>query len=790
MSLAHPAWNASQVLATPAATLLAAAGERARALHGPVITYSRKMFAPLTMLCRDFCGYCTFSRPPRASTPPYMDMDAVVKLARDGHKQGCTELLFTLGDKPELRFEVARQWLQAHGHASTFDYLLAACREVNRNSTLLPHVNAGILTADELAALREHSVSMGLMLESTSDRLMLKGGAHYRSPDKQPVLRLAMLRDAGRLRIPTTTGILIGIGETREERLQALAAIRALHDEFGHIQEVIVQNFRAKDNTPMRDWAEPSHAEHLWTIAAARLMLPAGIAVQAPPNLTAGSEVLDLLDAGVSDLGGISPVTIDYVNPEAAWPQLPVLARELEEADFTLAQRLPVYPAYARDAATWIAPALLGRVMLRSDVSGLAREGEWRPGDVACAQPPLGSAPVHAAERPSADVRDLVARAVAGQRLHEDEVARLFEARGADYRHIVRSADEVRQRVSGDVARYVVNRNINYTNVCGYKCSFCAFSKRTGGERKVDGPYNLAYAEVAGMAAEAWQRGATEVCMQGGIHPSFDGNTYIGLLRAVKAAVPDMHVHAFSPLEIWHGAQTLGISHRELLRELKSHGLGSLPGTAAEILDDEVRAIICPDKVNTSEWLSVIEDAHREGIATTATIMFGHVDRAIHWARHILAVRDVQQRTGGFTEFVPLPFVPMNTPMFKRHVSRGGPTWRENILMYAVSRLVLNPLIPNIQTSWVKLGPAGMRETMAAGVNDFGGILMNESISRAAGADWGQEMTLGQLQAIAEATGRRLQQRTTLYQPVTQARPIVPADLPMQYPHKQEILQA
>lgn len=789
MSLAHPEWSASRVLGTPATELVTQAGARARTLHGFTVTYSRKAFAPLTMLCRDFCGYCTFSRPQRASTPPFMDLEAVVQLARQGQKQGCTELLFTLGDKPEARFEVARNWLRARGHASTVDYLLASAHEVTRQSTLLPHINAGILSREQMAALREHSVSMGLMLESTSERLMSKGGAHYRSPDKAPATRLAMLRVAGELRIPMTTGVLIGIGETREERLDALAAIRALHEEFGHIQEVIVQNFRAKDNTPMRGNAEPSHAEHLWTIAAARLMLPGDVAVQAPPNLTAGPEMLNLLDAGVSDLGGISPVTIDYVNPEAAWPQLGVLERELSDADFTLVQRLPAYPAYVRDAATWIAPSLLGRVMLRSDATGHAREADWRPGDVTCVQPAVGSAPAHAAERTSAPVRDLVARAVSGQRLEAADVVTLFEARGADYRHIVRAADELRQRVSGDVARYVVNRNINYTNVCGYKCSFCAFSKRTGGERKVDGPYNLAYAEVAAMAVEAWERGATEVCMQGGIHPSFDGNTYIGLLKAVKAAVPAMHVHAFSPLEIWHGAETLGVSRRELLRELRLHGLGSLPGTAAEVLDDEVRAIICPDKINTAQWLSVVEQAHHEGIATTSTIMFGHVDRPIHWARHLLALRDLQQRTGGVTEFVPLPFVPMNTPMFKRHASRGGPTWRETVLMYAVSRLVLHPLITNIQTSWVKLGPAGLQETMAAGVNDFGGVLMNESISRAAGADWGQEMTVEQLAAIARATGRQLQQRTTLYQPVIIERPIVPARQPMQYP-SQEMLQA
>lgn len=788
MSPSLSPWTSLQVLAAPGTELIAQGGARARALRQQVVTYSRKVFAPLTMLCRDYCGYCTFSRPPRAGTPAFMDLEQVVRLARQGQEQGCTELLFTLGDKPELRFAAARDWLSARGHGSTADYLLTAAREVTRQTTLLPHINAGILTREQMAALRECSVSMGLMLESTSERLMLKGGAHYRSPDKAPALRLAMLREAGELRIPMTTGLLIGIGETREERLTALAEIARLHDAHGHIQEVIIQNFRAKDNTPMREHPEPSHAEHLWTIAAARLMLPGDVAVQAPPNLTAGHELLDLLDAGVTDLGGISPVTIDHVNPEAAWPQIPRLERELAEADFTLVQRLPVYPDFARDATRWVAPGLVGRVMLRSDSTGHARESAWRPGDVRCAQPTLDSAPVHAAERVSEAVRERVRRCEVGERLSEADLVTLFEARGADYRHIVRAADALRQRVSGDVARYVVNRNINYTNVCGYKCSFCAFSKRTGGERKVDGPYNLAFAEVAAMAREAWDRGATEVCMQGGIHPSFDGNTYLGLLQAVKAEVPDLHVHAFSPLEIWHGAQTLSIPRRELLRELRLRGLGSLPGTAAEVLDDEVRTIICPDKLNTREWLSVIEDAHREGIATTATIMFGHVDRPVHWARHLLAIRDLQERTGGFTEFVPLPFVPMNTPMFKRHASRGGPTWRETVLMYAISRLALHPLIPNIQTSWVKLGPAALQETMAAGVNDFGGVLMNESISRAAGADWGQEMTVDQLAAIARATGRQLQQRTTLYRPVTSPRPIVPAT---RSTHSiQEILQA
>ncbi|MGE0798684.1 MAG: 5-amino-6-(D-ribitylamino)uracil--L-tyrosine 4-hydroxyphenyl transferase CofH [Lautropia sp.] len=770
--------NIEWLLEADGRTVVSAGGERARALHGSAVSFSRKVFAPLTQLCRDFCGYCTFSRRPRAGTAPYMAPADVVALARAGAAQACTELLFTLGDRPEDRFAVAREWLTGHGFASTVDYLHDRCRAVLASSTLLPHVNAGILSRDQMARLREVSVSMGLMLESTSPRLLAKGGAHYRSPDKDPAVRLRMLEEAGELRIPMTTGILIGIGETRLERLQALVAIANLHRRHGHIQEVIVQNFRGKPNTPMRAHPEPSHADHLWTIAAARLLLPDDVAVQAPPNLVQG-EVVDLVGAGANDLGGISPVTIDHVNPEAAWPRIASLAATLETAGYALVPRLPVYPAWVRAAAQWIDPGLHGRTLRAADATGHGRESDWRPGDTRAAQPPLAAVPVRAGEQPAPDVRAAVARASAGERLDVADIVRLFEARGADYRHVVRSADALRASTCGDLVRYVVNRNINYTNICGYKCSFCGFSKRSGGERQVDGPYNLGFEQVAALASEARRRGATEVCMQGGIHPSFDGNTYLGLLDAVKAAEPALHVHAFSPLEVAHGAATLGVPVAEFLAELKRRGLGSLPGTAAEVLDDAVRAIICPDKIDTATWLAVIAAAHEAGIPTTSTIMFGHVDAPVHWARHLLALRDLQARTHGFTEFVPLPFVPMNTPMFKRHASRNGPTWRETVLMYAVSRLVLHPLIPNIQTSWVKLGPAGIAATLGAGVNDLGGVLMSESISRAAGSDWGQEMTAEQLGDIARAAGRRIEERTTLYQPVERPAPLsCPSRLP------------
>jgi len=753
-----------ELLSTPLGDMARRAGAMARLAWGDTVTYSPKVFIPLTKLCRDLCGYCTFSRDHSVEREkPYMDIEEVLAVAKAGEAAGCHEALFTLGDKPELRYPRAAEWLASRGHASTVDYLVHACREVATKTSLLPHVNAGVLTREELAALREVSVSMGLMLEVNAPRFMEKGMPHYRSPDKAPALRMRMLEEAGELAIPITTGLLIGIGETREERLETLHDIRRLHEAHGHIQEVIVQNFCPKAGTPMQAAPATPLDEQLWTIAAARHILPADIAIQSPPNLRP-EEIAQLIAAGINDLGGISPVTADHVNPEAAWPQISALRGQLAEAGFTLTPRLPVYPTYVRERAKWVAATHHRKLLMPADGFGLAREDRWFAGGAKVAPPgvPMQAPAVHT----PTETGYIVSIAESGQRLSESQVARLFEARGNDHARVVHAADRMRQAHAGDVVRHVINRNINYTNICAYRCSFCAFSKRTGGNKPTESPYNLDAAEVVQRAREAVAQGGTEVCMQGGIHPSYDGNTYLGLLSALKAELPHLHVHAFSPLEVLHGATTLGVSTADFLQELKRRGLGSLPGTAAEILSDDVRSIICPDKVTTAEWLRIIGEAHKAGLPTTSTIMFGHVDSYAHWAKHILSLRDLQQETGGITEFVPLPFVHTNSPIYKRGQSRRGPTWRETVLMYAVSRLALSPLIPNIQTSWVKLGPVGAQHTLLAGANDFGGVLMNESISRAAGAEWGQGVTSDQIGGLLAEIGRVSEQRTTLYQRV------------------------
>ena len=752
------------LLSIDAAVLARRGGAIARLEWGDTITYSPKVFIPLTKLCRDLCGYCTFSRDHSvARETPYMELKEVLAVAKAGDAAGCHEALFTLGDKPELRYRHAADWLEARGYRTTIDYLIAACREVATKTSLLPHVNAGVLSRDELAALREVSVSMGLMLEVNSPRLMQKGMPHYRSPDKDPQVRMQMLRDAGELSIPITTGLLVGIGETHEERLETLRDIRALHDEFGHVQEVIVQNFCPKIGTPMQATPAATLEEQLWTIAAARHILQPDISIQSPPNLRPG-HVQSLIAAGINDLGGISPVTADHVNPEAAWPQIDALRRALDASGFVLAARLPVYPTYVRQHAKWIDPAHQRKLLMPSDGFGLAREDRWFAGSSKVAPPAV---PTHApAVHTPTEIGHIVSVAQSGQRLSANQVAMLFQARGNDYARVVNAADLMRKEHAGDVVRHVINRNINYTNICAYRCSFCAFSKRTGGNKPTETPYNIGAAEVVQRAREAVAQGGTEVCMQGGIHPAYNGNTYLGLVSALKAALPELHVHAFSPLEVLHGATTLNVSTAEFLQELKRQGLGSLPGTAAEILSDDVRQIICPDKVTTAEWLRIVGEAHRAGLPTTSTIMFGHVEDYRHWAKHILAIRDLQAETGGITEFVPLPFVHVNSPIYKRGQSRRGPTWRETVLMYSVSRLVLSPLISNIQTSWVKLGPQGAQRTMLAGANDFGGVLMNESISRAAGAEWGQGVTASQIETLLHEIGRVSEQRTTLYQRV------------------------
>jgi FO synthase len=753
-----------RLLRSPLDALMTEAAALRDVGHGRLMSYSRKVFVPLTQLCRDVCHYCTFAQRPRAGRPAYLSAEQVLTIAHAGAAAGCTEALFTLGDKPELRYGAARDALSALGHATTVEYLHAMCDLVLRETGLLPHVNPGIMTRDEIAALRTVSASQGIMLESSSARLCEPGGVHYGSPDKRPEVRLAMLRDAGELAVPFTTGILIGIGETREERIESLIAIRDLHRRYGHIQEVIVQNFRAKQGTKRERAPEPDLDDLLWSIAAARLILGPGMNVQAPPNLSPGVYE-KLVAAGINDWGGVSPVTPDHVNPEAPWPEIEKLARRTAAVGKVLVQRLPVYQSYALTPDRWLAPAIATRVRRAIDADGLARDDDWSPGLTAA--PPVRAALLTAVD-PA--VTDAIDRARAGERLGEAAIVHLFGARDADYDAVTRAADDLRREVSGETIRYAVNRNINYTNICYYRCKFCAFSKGKTHEALRGAPYDLALEEIVRRAEEAWARGATEVCLQGGIHPDYTGETYLGICRAIKAAVPGMHIHAFSPLEVTQGAATLGLSLSEFLAQLKDAGLGTLPGTAAEILDDEVRAIICPDKVNTAQWLAVARAAHALGLRTTSTVMYGHIERPHSWARHLLALRDLQAETGGFTEFVPLPFVHMEAPMYLRGMARRGPSFREAVLMHAVARLALHPLIPNIQTSWVKMGPEGAARCLQAGANDLGGTLMNESISRAAGTEHGQEFPPAAMEALIRSIGRVPQQRDTLYRAVPEDR--------------------
>ena len=766
--------NAAWLLSAPLPELLAAASALRDAGHGRVQSWSRKVFLPLTHLCRNLCQYCTFTQPPKPGENAYMTRDEVLAVARAGQAAGCTEALFTLGDKPELRFAAAREELARLGHASTLSYLAEMAALVRDETGLLPHINAGVMTREEMAMLRRVSVSQGLMLESVSDRLCHKGGAHYRSPDKEPAARIETIRLAGELRVPFTTGILIGIGETRAERIEALEAIRDLHDGYGHIQEVIVQNFRAKPRTVMADAPEPDMDELLWTIAVARLILGPQMNIQAPPNLSA-ADFPHLMAAGINDWGGVSPVTPDHVNPEAPWPEVERLRMATEAEGRMLVARLPVYPAYAADNDRWQDEAMVRHVLAHTDAFDFAREDLWSPG---VALEPRIARPSTLPVDPC--IAAIVARAMEGDLLDEDAITTLFAARESDMDHVCDAADALREREMGDAITYVVNRNINYTNICVYKCSFCAFSKGDKAEELRGKPYDLDLAEVVRRTREAWDRGGSEVCLQGGIHPHYTGDTYLGLTRAVRAAVPDMHIHAFSPLEIWQGAATLGLPLEDYLRQLKAAGLDTLPGTAAEILDDEVRAIICPDKLTTDQWLEVVETAHRVGFRTTATIMFGHVDTPRHWARHLIRIRDLQRRTGGFTEFVPLPFVHMEAPMALRGQARRGPTFREVRLMHAVARLALHPHIRSIQTSWVKLGAEGVKACLQSGANDLGGTLMNESISRAAGTQHGQEMPPAAMEALIRSIDRTPRQRSTGYGAVSdelRARGMMAADL-------------
>jgi FO synthase len=740
------------------------------------ISYSKKVFIPLTHLCRDVCHYCTFAQTPKKLDSPYMSVEQVLELTREGAAMGCKEALFTLGERPELRYSAARNALAEMGFETTLQYLAHVAEIVHRETGMMPHINAGCMSDEEMLTLRKTSFSMGIMLESASSRLCEKGQPHFGSPDKDPVVRMETIDRAGIHKVPFTSGILIGIGETRLERIESLLTLRRSHLKYGQLQEVIIQNFRAKEGTLMAQSPEPDLNELLWTIAVAKIIFGAEMSIQAPPNLSPG--VLEnLVNAGINDWGGVSPLTPDFVNPEAPWPHLAKLTTESAAAGKILVERLTIYPQYAVDKQQWLDASLHRSLFEVTDSFSQPRTDSWATGSDNA--PPsdivelLATPPNH--RLLGDDLVDIIKRAKLQQTLSEQDIVRLFSARGDEAAYVCQQADQLRQQINGDTVTYAVNRNINYTNICYFKCKFCAFSKGKTHEDLRGKPYDISLEELQRRTVEAWQRGATEVCLQGGIHPDYTGETYLSICRAVKAVVPEMHIHAFSPLEVAQGAQTLGLSLRDFLLQLKDAGLSTLPGTAAEILDDEVRATLCSDKLNSEEWLEVIETAHSVGLKTTATIMYGHIEQPKHWARHLLKIRALQQRTGMMTEFVPLPFVGKEAPMYLRGNSRSGPTFIESVLMHAVARIVLHGLIDNIQTSWVKMGRGGVEACLNAGANDLGGSLMNESITRAAGADVGQEWSPSTMQQVIGEVARTPRQRNTVYGDVSSERVLAAA---------------
>ena len=731
-----------------------------------IITYSPKVFIPLTKLCQDRCGYCTFAEPPARLEAPYMEEEEILSVAKAGRAAGCHEALFTLGERPELRYPYAKEWLSSRGYSSTVEYLVAMSKLVLEETGLLPHANAGALHHDEMLALRDVSASQGMMLESIEPDL----ACHRNSPDKTPERRIATLNSAGELEIPFTTGILVGMGESKHSRVESLFAIAQIHEKYGHIQEVIIQNFLPKSGTAMHKHPPCPEDDFLETVALARILLPKEIHIQAPPNLS--DDFKKLLTVGIDDWGGVSPVTKDYVNPERPWPELEKLKQITESEGFELAPRLTIYPEFASNLKKWVSPQVAFPVMELSDSSGYASsdplapnqefeelsEENWFSGSP-------GSLPdlLTSNGKSSGAINEAVEGIKSGEEANAEILELFLSARGSEVSAVADLADFLRKEAVGDQVTWVANRNINYTNVCTFKCRFCGFSKGPLSLNLRGAPYLLEIEEIASRVAEAARAGATEVCLQGGIHPDFDGNYYIEVAKAVRDAVPGIHIHGFTALEVLEGARRLDEPLESYLRRLMDAGLASLPGTAAEILDDEIRKDLCPDKINTEEWLEVHRTAHKIGLRSNVTMMFGSIEHPRHWVKHLLLCRDLQKETGGFTEFVGLPFVHMASPIYLQQKSRRGPTFRETLLLHAVARIAYNKLIPNIQASWVKIGFDGVRQLLQAGVNDLGGTLIDENISRAAGAQHGQMVKKSDFEDLVAPLGRTLVQRNTLY---------------------------
>lgn len=779
-----------------------------------VITYSPKVFIPLTRLCRDRCHYCTFATTPNHLPAAYLEIAEVIEIAKAGAEKGCLEALFTLGDRPEDRWEVAAEWLSERGYSSTLDYLRACAIAVLEETGLLPHLNPGVMSFEELSRLRPVGASMGMMLETSATRLFSdKGEVHFGSPDKDPAVRFRTIEDAGRLSIPFTTGILVGIGETLRERGDSLLKLAELAKSYGHIQEIIIQNFRAKEDTAMRNSPDADQQEYLAAIAVARIVFGPRMRIQAPPNLSDPSEFALLIAAGIDDWGGVSPVTLDHVNPERPWPEIDLLAQESKASGFELKPRLTIYSNFVNSPEKWIDPKIRSHISALADATGLAKPAiipvgsPWQEsgeslqsigrtdlgdsideqgrtdevrsdfdsiyGDWESVSEKLSQIKSNRSPALQSSFNNSLAKLIDNPRsLTRDEALTLFSADGDELELLVRAADEKRAELVGDEVSYIVNRNINFTNVCYTGCRFCAFA-----QRKTDADsYLLSIDEIKSRVHEAWALGANEVCMQAGIHPDLPGDTYFDVARAVKSAVPEMHIHAFSPMEIFSGSIKMGISYREWLQEAKAAGLGTIPGTAAEILDDEIRWILTKGKLPAKAWLEIVREAHLLGIKSSATMMYGHVDNISHWYDHIITIRNLQDETGGFTEFVPLPFVHYSSPIYLAGIARPGPTIRENRVVHAMARLLLAGSINNIQCSWVKLGLTGADGVLSllnGGVNDIGGTLMEETISRMAGSTNGSMRTVAELEEIAGLVGRPSRPRTTTYGQVSADREAV-----------------
>ena len=737
-------------------SLVEAAYDKKRLYFKNELTYSPKVFIPLTFLCRDVCHYCTFAQTPKKVESPFLSIDQVITIAKKGETNGCYEALFTLGDKPELRYKAARDWLKLNGYKTTNEYLGACAEAVLNETSLIPHLNSGCLIPDEITKLKTVSGSMGLMVESLSTKLTKKGQPHYGSPDKDPLFRIQTLEEAGRQKVPFTTGILIGIGETRLDRLESLYEIAELHKKYNHIQEVIVQNFKPKPNTLMSNSIEPSFDELMWTIAMARLILPGDISLQVPPNLNS-ENIKQLTHSGINDFGGISPVTKDYVNPEAPWPEIDKLDKIVSFSNQSLKPRATLYPKYFSKLESFSTPRIASKLLHITDAQSLIRSDKWKSGVTI-------DIPSYTHDIFNSDIRKSISDVEKNPSV--ENIQELLESSNRDFKYIIDYANDKKNEIYGSDISFVVNRNINYTNICSFKCNFCAFSKGKAHDDLRGKPYNISHEEIVRRTREAIYRGATEVCLQGGIHPKYSGQTYLDIVKSIRSASNSVHIHAFSPLEIDHGRKTLNISAKEFLLELKNAGLNSLPGTAAEILHDDIRSIICPDKLTSEQWIEIIKTAHQVGLPTTSTMMFGHVESMFHVAHHLLKLHSLQLDTNGLTEFVPLPFVAEEAPIFRRGMARPGPTFKETILVHSVARILFNGNINNIQGSWVKMGLPGLKFLLTAGINDIGGVLMNESITRSAGASFGQELPLDDVLKITDEIGLNLKQRNTLYQPV------------------------